>query len=535
MRLVVRTGVSFLLLLDKPFILIDRVIEFGEGIADLPTIDINLETPRDARIFRISLRERRNLDRMTDEEDRTVHQAGGVFAVLLEHLRDDLAAGVVLHFVRIHAVRDRGLSGFFIVVDLVEVDAGDLCDCIGHVQLFERRCQIELLAVILEDRSPVDRHLCLVENLFRDFHHALQIAVRHVAFHGGEFRIVVAVHAFIAELLAHLVDPVEAADDAALQIQFRGDAQVHVDVERIVMCHEGTRRCAACDRLQGRGRHFEESVIIFEDLADDLFDLRAFSEGVAHFFVDDQVDVALAVAQIRILQAVPFLRQDLDGLGEKHDLLRLDGDLPALRAEHGAHDAEDIADVVFLKPLVFFLTDIVAGDVHLDAAVAVQDITECSLAHDALAHQAACDGDLFSIHLLEVVLDLHAVGIHIPRLVEERITARLTQRLQLLTADLPLFAEVFFRLLVVVLQLFAHCLLLLIHRARLCAGSRSACYSSLPALYIWIARISSVTLPPGVSISTTSPTLCFSRPLPMGETLEMMPLNGSDSLAPRMV
>ena len=292
---------------------------------------------------------------------------------------------------------------------------------------------------------------------------------------------------------------------------------------------------AACDGVQGRGRDFEKSVVVLEDLADDLLDLRALSECITHFFIDDEVNVALAVSEIRVLQTVPLLRQHLDGLAQQDDPARLDGDLAALGTEDRADDAEDITDVVFLEPLVLFLADVVAGDVHLDAAVAVQDITECSLAHDALAHQAACDGNLFAVHLLEVVLDLHAVGIHIPRLVEERITARLAQRLQLLTADLPLFAEVFFRLLVVVLQLFAHCLLLLIHRARLCAGSRSACYSSLPALYIWIARISSVTLPPGVSISTTSPTLCFSRPLPMGETLEMMPLNGSDSLAPRMV
>jgi hypothetical protein len=61
-----------------------------------------------------------------------------------------------------------------------------------------------------------------------------------------------AVDAFIAEVPGELVNAIEAADDQALQIQFVGNAEIEVHVERVVACDERARECATVERLQNR-------------------------------------------------------------------------------------------------------------------------------------------------------------------------------------------------------------------------------------------------------------------------------------------
>jgi hypothetical protein len=45
--------------------------------------------------------------------------------------------------------------------------------------------------------------------------------------------------ALVAEDLAHVVDVLHPADDAAVQEELHGDAQVQLAVERVVVCDEG--------------------------------------------------------------------------------------------------------------------------------------------------------------------------------------------------------------------------------------------------------------------------------------------------------
>ena len=67
--------------------------------------------------------------------------------------------------------------------------------------------------------------------------------------------------------LADLVDPVDAADDAALEVQLDGDAQVEVAVELVVVRHEGPRHGAAVQRLQDRRLDLDEAALV-EEAAD---------------------------------------------------------------------------------------------------------------------------------------------------------------------------------------------------------------------------------------------------------------------------
>ena len=72
-------------------------------------------------------------------------------------------------------------------------------------------------------------------------------------------------------------------------------------------------------------------------------------------------------------------------------------DLAHLCAEHHTLDTDEVAnieqalehDVVHI--LVLLGADVIAGDIHLDAALRVLQLHERSLTHHAAAHQTACD------------------------------------------------------------------------------------------------------------------------------------------------
>ena len=68
-----------------------------------------------------------------------------------------------------------------------------------------------------------------------------------------------------------------------------------------------------------------------------------------------------------------------------------------------ALNADDVAEVEVLELPVGLLADIVAADVDLDLAVAVEHVGEAGLAHHAARHHAAGDGDGLAVQRLEVV------------------------------------------------------------------------------------------------------------------------------------
>ncbi len=70
------------------------------------------------------------------------------------------------------------------------------------------------------------------------------------------------IRAFVSEVPIQLEDLVETTDHAALQEQFRRDAQVQIGVERIGVRHEGPGRGPAGQRLQHRRLDFEETAAL---------------------------------------------------------------------------------------------------------------------------------------------------------------------------------------------------------------------------------------------------------------------------------
>src|ERR1700690_1940258 len=89
---------------------------------------------------------------------------------------------------------------------------------------------------------------------------------------------------------------------------------------------------ATRERLHHRRLHFDEAAIVevATDVADDF---RPRIEDLLDVVIDDQIDVALAVALLDVSEAVPFLRQRPERLSQEVESGRLDGELSFFRAE----------------------------------------------------------------------------------------------------------------------------------------------------------------------------------------------------------
>lgn len=71
------------------------------------------------------------------------------------------------------------------------------------------------------------------------------------------------------------------------------------------------------------------------------------------------------------------------------------GDFTRLGPEHLALDADDVADIQLLEFLIRLDSHIVAAEIELQLPVAVRDMTETRLAHNAFGHQSARHGHVF--------------------------------------------------------------------------------------------------------------------------------------------
>ena len=159
------------------------------------------------------------------------------------------------------------------------------------------------------------------------------------------------VHALVAEVFRELIDALKAAHNKALQVKLVGNAEVEIDVERVVVCHERAGGGATGYRLQDGRLDLKVSASV-EELAHGGVDFAALDEDLLHVGIDHEVDVTLAIALFGVGEAVVdyavFLLdhgQRPERFREHGQLLRMDGDLAHLRAENEAADADKVADV----------------------------------------------------------------------------------------------------------------------------------------------------------------------------------------------
>ena len=216
---------------------------------------------------------------------------------------------------------------------------------------------------------------------------SLIVAVGLVQLQQREFGVVPRADALVAEVARELVDALEPADQAALQVQLRRDAQEQVHVQRVVVRRERPGGGAAVDRLQYGRFDFEKSAAM-QHAAGVVDDPGALDEHVARLGIGEQVHVPPAIAGFDVGEAVEFLGRRSQGLAEQGQAGTPEGELAGLGAAEGSFDADDVAEVEQLGDFPA-LGDHLLAEAELEVAGAVADGQEHQVPEDAVQHDAA--------------------------------------------------------------------------------------------------------------------------------------------------
>ena len=279
------------------------------------------------------------------------------------------------------------------------------------------------------------------ENALQNVHHAVKVRERLIELAGGELGVVLGVHALVAEDPAHLIHALHTAHDQPLQVQLRGDAHIHVDIQGVVVGDEGPGVGAAGNGAEHRGLHLHKAQVI-QIPAQIRHKAAADLKVPLGLGVHDQVHVPAAIAQLLVGDAVELLRQGPEGLGQQGDLVGADAHLALLGAEHLALYAHNVADVVLLEAVIGLLVHLVLPGVDLDAAGLILQIAEGHLAHAALGHQAAAQRHGLPLQRVKMVLDLLGMVGHVIAGDLEGVHSRVLQCLELVPANLKDFPQV---------------------------------------------------------------------------------------------
>ena len=184
----------------------------------------------------------------------------------------------------------------------------------------------------------------LLEHRLDPLHRIVEVGVRLVPLEHRELGLVLVRDALVAEVLADLVHALEPSDDQSLEVELGRDAQVEIRVELVRVRHERVRERAAVPGLEDGRLDLDEPLGI-EVAADRRNDLRAQDEEVARLLVHEQVEVALAVAGLRVGQAVERVRERAAIASEHRQLVDGERRLPAARLRRATGDADHVAEV----------------------------------------------------------------------------------------------------------------------------------------------------------------------------------------------
>ena len=298
-------GLAVDLLGHEALPLVDWVVQFREGVRQFSAADVELKPFDVVGIRRGSLCQRREFDRIVDQEGRLDQVRADE---LLEQLVDDARPD--------GAGFDIG-SGLPAPRSLVQRPSGGqrsrfrsgLRIASRSVIRFQGVARSIVVAIVAEGcANPDSGHGSCGNHAFEAFHHRGVVGKGFVELEHRELRGVRSVDPFVAEILADLVDPFETADDQPLQIELVGDPKVEGLIERVVVGRERPSRRAAVEWLQ-RWRFDFEVVQAVEICANRGHGSRAKDEDIADIFVGDQIGIALAVPQFFVLQPMPLFRR----------------------------------------------------------------------------------------------------------------------------------------------------------------------------------------------------------------------------------
>src|SRR5439155_6124770 len=204
--------------------------------------------------------------------------------------------------------------------------------------------EVELGAAERDAFGPGDGEGRRADYRLRQLHHREVVAVGLVDLEHGELGVVAPVDAFVPEVAADLVDALEASDQEALQVELQRDPQEEVRVQDVVVRDERPGHRAAGHRLQHWRFHYDEAARV-QELPDRAEGLGTRGDDPSGVEVAQELEVALSLLELGVLEAVPLLRHRAKGLREQRELARFDGQLAALRRCDDAVGADDVPEV----------------------------------------------------------------------------------------------------------------------------------------------------------------------------------------------
>ena len=302
----------------------------------------------------------------------------GSLAELAEELVNQLT--LTHSLIYIHALLLAECADFFLGL-AVAVETGLLLDGIEDRQTAIWSLEADDVAINLALWLAVYGDTDSFEQLLCESHHPVVVLVLNIKLHTGELRVVVTVHTLVAEVLADFINTLETTYDEALQVELGSDTHVHILVERIEVGDEWTGRSTTGNALKGRSLYLCITSVV-EYAAQSAEHGSTLQEGFLYAIINDEVNVALAVTQLWIVElvvshAILVLhdREWLQALREQAQLLGMNRNLACLCTENETLYADEVTDVEklleysIIKVLVLVWTNLVAGDIDLDSSL----------------------------------------------------------------------------------------------------------------------------------------------------------------------
>ncbi len=302
----------------QAFALLDGIVLLGISRSDLLAVDAAFEDLNGGWVFRRELRQ-------WDQLLRSVGDESGVDESRFDELfKDGLGDFKVFILFADFCAKFDGSLAPLLRCDFEPIGSGPVADDVLVLNSTPRRSEIdgfEHLALgifVLDDQCAQNLLSNVADHRLDQFHHAFVIAVGLVGFEHGEFRVVLAREALVAEIAPNLKYSVHAAYQQTFEVKLQGDAQVEIAPQRVVVSFEGL-----CRRAAGYGQHhggldFDETALVqkIPNFADNL---AAFEEDIFDLRVGHEIEVSLAVADFRVGQTVPFFRGWTERFGQDNE------------------------------------------------------------------------------------------------------------------------------------------------------------------------------------------------------------------------
>ena len=111
---------------------------------------------------------------------------------------------------------------------------------------------------------------------------------------------------------------------------------------------KGLRERTSCHRLHHRRLDLEESPGN-QELTDRRHYATPYFEDLSRIRIDDEIEVALSIAGLDVLQAMPLFRQGQETLRKKAQRRHMDTELVRLRPEEPSFDPDPVTEVEQLE------------------------------------------------------------------------------------------------------------------------------------------------------------------------------------------